>query len=127
MSSFFDELKFRTSWGQTVNDRFDANSPRNDEWFFMDTFGFGGRMVFGHQNVSSIYQQRVPNPNITWEVANQFDIGVEATFLNAHMSVELDYFNYRRKDILHYRKASVPQSACFSRPRETNVESVRAH
>lgn len=126
MTSFFDELKFRTSWGQTGNDRFDSNNPRNDEWFFMDTFGFGGGMVFGHQNVSSIYQQRVPNPNITWEVANQFDVGVEATFLNDHMSVELDYFNYRRKDILHYRNASVPQSAGFSLPRE-NIGEVSSY
>ena len=92
----------------------------------MDTFGFGGGMVFGHQNVSSIYQQRVPNPNITWEVANQFDVGVEATFLNDHMSVELDYFNYRRKDILHYRNASVPQSAGFSLPRE-NIGEVSSY
>lgn len=126
VTTFFDELKFRVSWGQTGNDRFDPDNPRNDEWFFMDTFGFGGGVVFDHENVSSIYQQRVPNPNITWEVANQFDVGVEATFFNDHISTELDYFNYQRTDILHYRNASVPQSAGFSLPRE-NIGEVSSY
>src|SRR5690625_1662071 len=132
MNSFFDELKFRTSWGQTGNDRFDANNPRNDEWFFMDTFGFGGGMVFGHQNVSSIYQQRVPNPNITWEVANQFNVKVEATFLNDHMSVELDWGNpehasapYENRDPRFY--ATILYDGAQWRPRPTEGAEIEPH
>lgn len=114
---FFDDLKIRASWGQTGNDRI-------DEWQYLASYGFGGGYVFGVSNeVKSLYQTRTPNPNITWEVANQFDVGIEGDILNNKLSFELDYFDYLRTDILHYRNASVPQTTGLSLPRE-NIGEV---
>lgn len=113
---FIDELKLRVSWGQTGNDRIDP-------YQFLGTYAFGGGNVFDNTNVPSLFQTRIPNPNITWEVANQFDVGIEAAFLNNRVFLEVDYFNNLRTDILHFRNASVPQTSGLSLPRE-NIGEV---
>src|SRR5690606_29870048 len=108
----FNDLKVRRSWGQTGNDP-------TDHWQYMTPYGFGGGYIFGiDDEVKSIYQTRTPNPDVTWEVANQFDIGLEGALLDNRLSFVLDYFNYDRTDILQFRNASVPQTTGLSLPRE---------
>lgn len=115
---FFDELKLRTSWGQTGNDRI-------PEWQFLSTYAFGGGYIFNGSVMQSIFPGRTPNPNVTWEVANQFDVGIETAVFDNRLSLELDYFNYLREDILWRRNASVPQTAGLSLPRE-NIGEVKS-
>lgn len=115
---FFDELKLRTSWGQTGNDRI-------PEWQFLSTYAFGGGYIFNGSVMQSIFPGRTPNPNVTWEVANQFDVGIETAVFDNRLSLELDYFNYLREDILWFRNASVPQTAGLSLPRE-NIGEVKS-
>jgi TonB-dependent starch-binding outer membrane protein SusC len=115
--ALFDELKLRGSVGQTGNDRI-------NEWQYMASYGFGGGYVFGgNTEVRSIFQTRTPNPNVTWEVANQRNIGIDGSLLDRRLSFELDYFNYLRSQILHWRNASVPQTTGLSLPRE-NIGEV---
>src|SRR5439155_11247083 len=116
---FFDELKLRASWGKTGNDRI-------DEWQYLPTYGFGGGYVFGvNREVTSLYQTRTPNPNVTWEVANQRDVGLEGTLFANRLSFVVDYFNELRSNILWRRNASVPQTAGLSLPRE-NIGKVKS-
>lgn len=112
----FNDLKLRASWGQTGNDRI-------DEWQYLATYGFGGGYVFGDNIAKSIYQSRTPNPDITWEVANQLDIGMDGQMLDGRLAFELDYFRNKRSDILHFRNASVPQTTGLILPRE-NIGEV---
>jgi TonB-linked SusC/RagA family outer membrane protein len=113
----FDELKLRASWGRTGNDRI-------DEWQYMATYGFGPGFVFNvDRDVKSIFQTRTPNPNVTWEVANQLDIGIEGSLLANRLSFVFDYFSERRNNILWRRNASVPQTTGLSLPRE-NIGEV---
>lgn len=113
----FDDLKIRASWGQTGNDRI-------DEWQYLATYGFGsGYVVGGDREVKTLYQTRTPNPDVTWEVANQFDVGLDGAMFDNRLSFTLDYFDYQRSDILHFRNASVPQSTGLSLPRE-NIGEV---
>ena len=69
---FINDLKIRGSWGQTGNDRI---AP----YQFADNFSYNGTYTL-NQNVvvNTTSQVRVPNPNITWEVANQSNIGFDA-------------------------------------------------
>src|SRR5690606_34218385 len=95
-----------------------------DQWQYRASYGFGGGYIFGiDDEVKSIYQTRTPNPDVTWEVANQFDIGLEGALLDNRLSFVLDYFNYDRTDILQFRNASVPQTTGLSLPRE-NIGEV---
>ncbi|HXL33476.1 MAG TPA: TonB-dependent receptor [Gemmatimonadales bacterium] len=113
----FDDLKLRASWGKTGNDRI-------PEWQYLATFGFGGGYVFGgNTEVKSVFQTRTPNPNVTWEVAKQFDVGFDATLLQHRLSVVFDHFNELRNNILWNRNASVPQTTGLSLPRE-NIGEV---
>ncbi len=115
--SLFDDLKLRGSWGKTGNDRIEP-------WQFLPTYGFGSGYVFGgNTEVKSIYQTRTPNPNVTWEVATQRDVGMDAALLQNRLSVVFDYFKERRSNILWYRNASVPQTTGLSLPRE-NIGQV---
>jgi TonB-dependent starch-binding outer membrane protein SusC len=115
--SLFDDLKLRASWGKTGNDRI-------AEWQYLGTYGFGAGNVFGgNTEVKSIYQTRTPNPNVTWEVARQFNVGIDGTLLQNRLSVVFDYFRESRNNILWNRNASVPQTAGISLPRE-NIGEV---
>ncbi len=115
--SLFDDLKLRASWGKTGNDRI-------NEWQYLATYGFGSGYVFGvNTEVKSIFQTRTPNPNVTWEVAKQLNLGLDATLLQSRMSVVFDYFTERRSSILWYRNASVPLTAGIPLPRE-NIGEV---
>ncbi len=115
--ALFDDLKLRASWGKTGNDRI-------PEWQYLATYGFGGGFVFGgNTEVKSVFQTRTPNPNVTWEVARQFDVGFDATLLQHRLSIVFDHFNELRNNILWNRNASVPQTTGLSLPRE-NIGEV---
>jgi len=112
----FDRLKIRSSFGQVGNDQIEP-------YQFLRTFGFNGQYAFGDGLGTRISQTRVPNPDITWEVATKFDVGLQGAVLDERLSFELTYFNQNRDDILWFRSESVPQTAGFSLPRE-NIGEV---
>ncbi len=123
--AFFDDFKIRGSWGQTGNDRIYYDG-RLQEYKFLTLYGFvNNRSYVFDQNVDNklLYEQAVPNPNVTWEVANQFNIGFNTAFLQNQMSFEADYFHNLRTNILWRRNASVPSSAGLSLPPE-NIGKV---
>ncbi len=122
--SFFDDFKIRASWGQTGNDRIYYDGSLQ-EYKYLTLYGFSSRSyVFGVSNNNKLlYEQAVPNPNVTWEVANQFNVGFNTAFLNNMMTFEADYFHNLRTNILWRRNASVPSSAGLSLPPE-NIGEV---
>ena len=56
-------------------------------------------------------ETKIPNPNVTWEVANQANIGFDAFLLNNKISISADYFDNIRSHILIAQNASVPGSS----------------
>ncbi len=122
---FFDALKLRGSWGKTGNDVTNPSSLVEAQQF-LSGYQFGSGYVFGlDQVVSSIYQSREANPNVTWENSNQTDIGIDASILNNRLSFTIDYWNELRTGILIQRNASVPQSTGLTLPRE-NLGKVKS-
>jgi TonB-linked SusC/RagA family outer membrane protein len=116
--SFIDEFKLRASYGQTGNDRI-------DEWQYLSSYGYRGNVYnFGINEANKLlYEARIPNKLITWEKADQMDIGFDSYFLNHKLYFEFDYFDYRRSNILWNRNASVPMSTGLTLPRE-NIGKV---
>jgi len=112
-----NNFKLRASWGQTGNDRI-------DEYQYLSTYGYASTYYEFNLNEQNklLYESRIPNPNVTWEVANQANIGFEALILNK-ISIEADYFDVRRSEILWRRSASVPGSAGLTLPPE-NIGKV---
>lgn len=129
--SFINTLKFRGSWGQTGNDRVDpyqflasygfdnsANGTNNQPKDSRNTTVFNG-----HEEVKFLKELRIPNPLITWEVANQSNAGLDLSLLDHKMTVSADYFYNFRTNILCYRNASIPSTAGLNLPRE-NIGKV---
>jgi len=113
-----DQFKIRASYGQTGNDRI-------DEWQYLASYGFGNiPYIFGvDQENQALRELRIPNPNVTWEVANQYNFGVELGFFNSRLTVEADVFYNYRSQILWWRNASIPVSTGLTLPRE-NIGEV---
>jgi TonB-linked SusC/RagA family outer membrane protein len=119
--SFFEEMKLRFSYGQTGNDRI-------NEWQYLSSYAYSSNVYnFGITEAGKLsYESRIPNTNITWEKANQMDVGFETYLLNHKLFFEFDYFDYRRSNILWKRNASIPQSTGLTLPRE-NIGKVTNH
>lgn len=116
---FFDRLKIRASFGQTGNDRIEP-------YQFLRTFGFAGTDFSYRDGLgTAIEPTRVPNEDISWEVATQFDVGLQGAILQDRLSFDFTYFNHSRDDILWFRSESVPETAGFSLPRE-NIGKVNS-
>jgi TonB-dependent starch-binding outer membrane protein SusC len=116
--NFINDFKLRGSWGQTGNDRI-------DEYQYLATYGFqdGRSYVFGSSDNKLLNETKIPNPQVTWEIANQANIGFDALLLDSKFSLSADYFNNVRSQILIKRNASVPNSTGLSLPPE-NIGKV---
>jgi TonB-linked SusC/RagA family outer membrane protein len=123
---FLNFFKIRGSWGQTGNDRIAA-------FQYLSVYGFGANVLStqdgnnfvtnGNTPNSVLIERTIPNLNVTWEVANQTDIGFNAEMLNGKLKLEGDYFYNLRSNILTQRNASIPQSAGLTLPPE-NIGKV---
>jgi TonB-linked SusC/RagA family outer membrane protein len=116
--SFINDFKLRGSWGQTGNDRI-------AEYQYLATYGFvdGRTYVYGSSDAKLLNETKIPNPQVTWEVANQANIGFDALFLDSKFSLSADYFNNVRSQILIKRNASVPNTTGLTLPPE-NIGKV---
>ena len=117
--SFFNDFKIRGSWGQTGNDRI-------NEYQYLATYGYLANRTYVFNGVDNklLNETKIPNPNVTWEVANEANIGFDATLLNNKLSVSADYFDNIRTHILIQRNASIPASTGLTLPPE-NIGKVQ--
>lgn len=115
--SFISDFKLRGSWGQTGNDRIYYGGVLK-EYQYLSTYSFDQIDYFYGQNIASkmLIENVVPNPNVTWEIANQSNIGFDATLLNKKLTVSADVFNNVRTRILWQASAIIPNSTGMTLP-----------
>lgn len=107
---FIDFMKVRASYGMVGNDKIGGGrfmyseeySTRNG-WVAPSVPNFG---VNGG-SVDIITLSRIANPNLTWEKANKYNLGLETNFFDSHLTTVFDGFLEYRRDILMDR-ASIP-------------------
>jgi len=109
-------LKLRASWGQMGNDNIYYDNTLQEYQYF-STYGLGS-YVSGGSVVQSLYESRVPNPLITWEVADNYNLGLDGQLWAGAVNFEFDVFLNKRSSILWRRNASVPQTAGMTLPAE---------
>ena len=91
-------LKLRASWGRNGNINVLSGYPYtspialNSGWYQMD--GNSGNVTLGSKPTG------LANPDLTWETSEQFDLGLDARFLNNRLSFGFDYYNKNTKDLL---------------------------
>jgi TonB-linked SusC/RagA family outer membrane protein len=113
--SFINDFKLRGSWGQTGSDRI-------KEYQYLATYGSDINLdgkIDGSDNRSYVFsgvdnkllvEMKIPNLNVTWEVANQANIGFDASLFNNKVTLSAEYFNNIRSHILIAQNASVAGS-----------------
>ncbi|MCU7550688.1 TonB-dependent receptor [Chitinophagaceae bacterium LB-8] len=95
----FTSLKLRGSWGQVGNDQIPSSE-------FLRVATIGQPYFFNNQQALTLSLDKLVDEGLTWEVTNEFDIGVDASFLNNKLTGTLDFYDKRTKDALVI--ASVP-------------------
>ena len=103
--TWLSKFKIRGSIGQVGSD---AGIPR---WGYVSSWiykasGVSSSSYFYNQNGLAVmspykvYQEgTIANPNIRWETALKRNIGAELAFLNRFITLDIDVFKDRRKDI----------------------------
>lgn len=104
-ASWLDFLKIRASWGQNGNENI-------QKFAYLSTFAYGNEAQYPFGANKNSYTQggassRQANDNITWETSEQYDLGLDARFLNGRLSFTADWYNKKTKDLL----ISVPVSS----------------
>ncbi len=105
-------LKFRGSYGQVGNDQIGGNA----RFLFQTTmnknaanyrFGSGQTYMTG-----AFAEARLGNEDVTWEVANKTNIGMDMELWNNRILLTLEVFKTHRTDILLSRQ-TIPSSAGY--------------
>ena len=116
---FISNLKLRASFAQVGNDKVNPYQWQ-DSYVISATSG----PFYNNAAQSIAYYDVFPNSNITWETANNYNIGVDADFWNGKLGVELDYFIKDTRDILWSRVRSVPGTFGRKLPNENYASMV---
>lgn len=106
-----DYLKLRASYGQMGNDQVVFNNQLQ-EYAFLSSYGFG-QYPINYAVVNTLQETILANPNFTWERANNYNIGLDATLLG-RIDLTLEYFFNRRDQILIQKTGSTPASSGIS-------------
>lgn len=112
----FGDIKLRASYGILGNQNVADYQYQNSYFNYPNAYGFNNTAVGGAGVL-------IGNPQLTWEKAATFNIGIDVSLLKRHLDVSFDYFNKTTSDIL-YKRSDVPQIFGASFP-DYNVAKVR--
>ncbi|MDO5970728.1 TonB-dependent receptor [Flavivirga aquimarina] len=103
-SDVFSNLKLRLGWGQTGNQAVPVRvTQASFETSVNNSFTFNGTTV-----INGVTSTRTPNPDLKWEVTEQYNIGMDWAILNGKVSGTFDYFNKSTTDLFLLVSAPVP-------------------
>jgi len=88
--NFIELLKIRATYSISGND---------------DIGNYNYRQLYISQNLlglEGLYRGNVANPYLQWETVKKFDVGLDASFLNERINVNVDIFNNKTKNMLTY-------------------------
>ena len=112
----FSDLKLRFGYGRTGN-----SGPDFGDYVSQTTLG-SNSYVFNGNRTNGITIGSLGNPNLKWETADQFDLGLNVGVLENRVTFEADIYQRTTKDLL--LNAPVPRSSGYgSIP--SNIGSVR--
>lgn len=105
---WLDMLKLRLVYGRT------GNGVDNTGYYtYYQTYSQSGNSgyVWGTTYNNSIKftyaNSPMANPNLTWEKADKWDAGIDASFFGSRLSLQADYYHDRYFDILQERGKSI--------------------
>ncbi len=103
--NIFSNLKPRVSFGITGNQDGIGTYPA---YVLLGSNGY----VAGGDKVTGYYPSQVANTDLKWETTSQFDAGIDFGFFNNRLTVTIDGYYKKTRDLL--LKVKVPGSSGFS-------------
>lgn len=104
---FISELKLRISYGAIGN----QSIPNN---LAITTFAGNGDAIFGSSRYASLAPARKSNPDLRWESAEQFDIGVDFGLFGDRIKGSIEYYK-RNTSYLLINLPQPPSSGYINR------------
>ncbi|MDG4715870.1 SusC/RagA family TonB-linked outer membrane protein [Winogradskyella marincola] len=92
-SSLINFLKLRVSYGVLGNDQIPNNG-------YVGQLNGEATYVFDGTLTNGVAIGQLPNPDLQWEEAKKFDVGLDFTILNEKVDVTTDYFINKRDNLL---------------------------
>ena len=105
--NIFDNLKLRLSYGQTGNQG--INSYQTLARLGTNNYPIGSSQVSGFSE--NVYNGAL-NPNLKWETTDQYNIGLDISFLKGRINLTADYYYKKTKDLL--QNVSIPTNSGFT-------------
>lgn len=106
-SNFLDRLKVRLSYSQLGDDS--ANGLNGFD--YLTGYEQGGIYILGNNSSQPrIHTLGLANPALTWEEITLYNFGVEASFMEGRLSMEVDVFYRNREGLLGQNLRDIPST-----------------
>lgn len=92
-SKLVNFMKLRASYGTLGNDRIGNNG-------YISQLSGEATYVFDGALVNGVATGQIPNPDLKWEEAKKFDVGLDLKLFNNNVNIIADYFIDTRADLL---------------------------
>ena len=111
-------LKLRASYGQMGNDQIVFDNVLQ-EFKYLSTYDFG-RYPINNAVATTLRESVLANPDFTWEVANNYNVGLDASLFDNKVDLTLEYFVNQRKKLFITNLASTPATTGITLPPVNN-------
>lgn len=126
MVDIIPNFKLKYSWGMVGNDQISGPA---DRFFFLSDITGGGGYRWGrdfNSNYGGFNINRYANPQITWEIAQKQNVGLEVDFFkNRALKLIVEYFKENRSQIYQAR-ANLPATMGLTSNVYGNVGEVKS-
>lgn len=89
-------LKLRASWGQNGSLAALSGYPYSTDMALGGIYPF----VIGNSYVTGAAPSSMGNDQLKWETSEQINVGIDARFFNDRLTLSVDYFDKKTKDLL---------------------------
>ena len=95
--NFFDQLKLRTSFGRTGNEAIGVYRSLS---LLGTAFGTRSSYIFGGTKVPIAYPNNIPNPDLSWEKTQEYNVGLDVAIFKNRLSISVDAYYKKTTDLL---------------------------
>ena len=108
---WLNNLKLRASYGRSGNDAVGS-------FQYLSGYEYSAQYIVGNEVQKSLSSTGLPNPNLTWETMDIYNVGVDFSLFHNSLYGELDVFYRNRKGIPARRLNSLPSTFGSPLPQE---------
>ena len=121
---FINSLRLKLNYGVTGDDRAgDLNKRLWQESYAVDLANRG--YIYGENTNASLNPSRYPNPFITWEKAETWNLGLELSMFDNKLDFDVQAFHRRNYDQFDaFESSAVPMYAGFTPPAFNYAETM---